>query len=107
MALAAMAAGGRSAQNAPLALYGYGYDFLARLDSQTLRIEAKLKGFPVITGQEALSPDGSRLVVGAGFMGDGTYAVADARSLGWLHRRVHVATGPGGYAAVGGFEWLR
>lgn len=89
------------------ALYGYGYDFLARLDPATLRPEAKLKGFPVVDGQDALSPDGSRLVVGAGFMGDGTYAVADARAMRWLHRRVRVATGPGGYSGVGGFQWLR
>jgi hypothetical protein len=103
-----LAGAGHSGASRPSpALYGYGFDFLARLDPTTLRIEKKLRGFPVVTGQEALSPDGSRLVVGAGFMGDGTYAVADARSLRWLHKRVHVALGPGGYAGVGGFQWLR
>ena len=40
-------------------------------------------------------------------MGDGTYAVADARAMRWLHRRVRVGTGPGRYGAVGGFQWLR
>jgi hypothetical protein len=101
------AAAGHGASTDPPALYGYGYDFLARLDPATLRVDAKLEGFPVVTGQNGLSPDGSRLVVGAGFMGDGTYAVADAHAMRWLHRRVRVATGPGGYGAVGGFQWLR
>lgn len=40
-------------------------------------------------------------------MGDGTYAVADARRLRWLDRRVNVAVRPGGYGAVGALEWLR
>ncbi|MDX6397289.1 MAG: hypothetical protein QOJ43_697 [Gaiellaceae bacterium] len=109
---AAVTAGGATSPSgaghtSPAELYGYGFDYLARLDPVTLRVKAKLRQFATMTGQPALSPDGSRLVVGAGFMGDGSYAIAGTHPLRWLHRRNRVGVGPHGYAGIGDFDWLR
>jgi hypothetical protein len=93
------------------ALFGENFDagYLSELDPLTLQETGpKLHGFDrIAAGGAAASPDGSRFLLGAGFMGDGSYAIASLHSLRWIDKSVHVARGPNGEAYLGAFAWLR
>jgi hypothetical protein len=101
----------RGAATQQVALFGENSDasYLVQLDPRTLKeVGPKLRGVDRIeAGGAAVSPDGSQYLIGAGFMGSGSYGLASLRPLRWIDKSVAVARGPNGQAYVDAFAWLR